>query len=100
MSILDNIKILCEENNTNVFAVERELGFGRGTIRRWDTNSPSADKLEKVAYYFNVSMDWLVGKSNVREPIETEAFHQISLDGLEPEDVDYVKGLVERLRNK
>lgn len=67
MSILVNIQKLCKENNTSVPKLEKELGFGNGSIYNWDKSSPSVDKLQKVAEYFNVSTDFLLGKLS---PIE------------------------------
>lgn len=49
-----------------VAALERELSFGNGLIRKWDKQSPSVDKLCKVADYFNVSIDFLLGREEAR----------------------------------
>ena len=61
MSIVSNIRELCNGKNTNFAALERELDFGQGTIRKWDNSSPSVDKIEKVANYFDVTVDYLIG---------------------------------------
>ena len=42
--------------------IERELGFGNGTIRKWDTSLPSIDKVVAVANLINVSVDYLAGR--------------------------------------
>jgi hypothetical protein len=42
--------------------LEVELGLGNGTISRWRSSSPNTDKLQKIADYFNVSMDYLLGR--------------------------------------
>lgn len=60
MSLVDRIKQLCSVKNTTLIGLEREVGLGRGTIRNWDTNSPSVDKVQKVAEYFKVSLDDLI----------------------------------------
>ena len=59
MTIVDRIQILCNEHGTTLVGLERTLNFGRGTMRKWDTSSPSIDKLGAVADYFNVSIDFL-----------------------------------------
>lgn len=65
MTIVDRIQKLCDENNIKVRPLERSLGISTGTIGKWDTSSPSADRLYKIAEYFNVSMEWLLtGKDN------------------------------------
>lgn len=63
MSIVNRIKKLCDSRNTTLIGLEREIGLGRGTIRKWESYSPSIDKLEKVADYFKVSTDYLLGIS-------------------------------------
>lgn len=60
MSLVDKIKKLCEERNMSVPTLEKEFGFGYGSIYRWDTNTPSIDRVQKVADYFGVSIDSLV----------------------------------------
>lgn len=62
MSIVQRIQNLCISKDLTLIGLEREIGLGRGTIRNWDKNSPSSDKLLKVANYFNVSIDYLLGR--------------------------------------
>lgn len=62
MSIVNKIKDLCSSKGTTMTALERELEFGKGIIRRWDEASPNSDKLQKVADYFHVSTDYLLGR--------------------------------------
>ena len=64
--MIDRIKLLCEELGLNLTALERELGFGKSTIRKWDKNAPSVDKVMLVADFFSVSVDYLIGRSDER----------------------------------
>lgn len=59
MNLTTKIKKLCEQNDITIAALERTLNLGNSTIRRWETNSPSVDKLKLVADYFHVSLDEL-----------------------------------------
>ena len=70
MSVLKNIQSLCNRNNTSVPKLELELGFSRGSVYNWDKSSPSIDKLEKVADYFKVSTDFLLGKKEDQDDLE------------------------------
>lgn len=56
------IQELCKQANTNITNLSLELGWGNGAIGRWDRNIPSIDKVQKVADYFNVSLDYLAGR--------------------------------------
>lgn len=60
--LFDRIVLLCKATGTNISKLERDCGFANATIRRWEVASPSADKLVKVADYFGVSVDYLLGR--------------------------------------
>lgn len=60
MLLTERIKSLAEQLNMTFASIERDTGLGRGTIRKWDTNCPSSDKLLKVANLLNVTVDFLL----------------------------------------
>lgn len=64
--LLDNIKQLCEKNNTNFAEVERAVGLGNGVIGKWKESSPRLETIQKVAAHFGVKVDDLLqgGDSN------------------------------------
>lgn len=47
MALRDNIKDLAAQKKISVAELERTLGFGNGSISKWNKQSPSADKLKK-----------------------------------------------------
>lgn len=61
MTVLQRIKDLASEKGVSLAEIERSTGLSSGSITKWDKSSPSSDKLLKIAVYFNVSMDYLVG---------------------------------------
>lgn len=63
MNLYIKIKDLCIENDISVKFLEQSVGISSGTISKWATSIPSADKLDKVAEYFNVSTPYLLGKT-------------------------------------
>ena len=60
MSLKDRIKSLAQERGMSLPTLESELGFGNSTIVKWDKSTPNADKLNAVAKYFGVTMDYLL----------------------------------------
>lgn len=65
MTLVERIKLKCKENHTSMNALEGELGFGNGTLRRWDERTPGADRILILANRLNTSVDWLLtGKEN------------------------------------
>ena len=70
--IFTRIKELCAENNITINKLESELGMSQYSIGRWKSStSPTIDKISKIAEYFHVSIDYLVGASNVRSTADT-----------------------------
>lgn len=60
MSLKERIKTLAQERGLSLPALEAELGFGNSTIVKWDKSTPNAEKLNTVAKYFGVTMDYLL----------------------------------------
>lgn len=70
--IFTRIKELCVENDITVNKLESELGMSQYSIGRWkNATSPTIDKVSKIAKYFNVSIDYLVGATDIRTPMDT-----------------------------
>lgn len=42
--------------------IEKSLGWGNGSIKRWHTSSPSIDKLFALSNFLNVSVCTLIGE--------------------------------------
>ena len=65
MSLLAKVKDLVDEKKMTIAELERKLDFSQGSISKWDKQSPSSERLQKVANYFSVSTDDLLGLTNV-----------------------------------
>lgn len=64
MNMADRISNLIKCRGLTNHAVEKELGFGNGAIRRFATSSPSVDKIVLLSNFLNVSVDYIItGKS-------------------------------------
>ena len=70
MTLRERIQKLCKVNGTSLNQVENELDFGKGYLSKLDNSTPNAKKMEKVADYFGVTTDFLMGKSDVIECTE------------------------------
>lgn len=64
MTTLERIKDLCKQFNISVTILEENLNFPKNTLYQWNKRTPSVEKLEKVADYFNVSTDYLLGRTD------------------------------------
>lgn len=53
MNLFNRVISLCDKKGINQSDLEKELGFGKGTISKWKSNpNPSAEKLLLVANLF------------------------------------------------
>ncbi|WP_290772485.1 helix-turn-helix transcriptional regulator [Anaerofustis sp.] len=115
MDTFDLIKNLCKKNNIAITNLEKVLGFSRGSIIKMKTSSPNVDRLQKIADYFNVTVDYLITgdkKGNYYTNPETSKIAQEVFDNpemkilfdaskdLSPEDLKAVIGMVEALQRK
>ena len=93
MTILDNVKQLCEEHdNLSINRLEKEAEMTRGSLAKWDTTSPGIDKLVKVANYFHVSVVRLLDGTKYEQPADTMAD---GLNDLQKELIELVAHLTE-----
>lgn len=95
MGIVDRIKELSAAKNMTIAELERKLDFANSSIRKWDNQSPSSIRLQKVAEYFNVSVDYLLGltdnPSRISQPTtEGNGFLRIDLSDVPEEDKETV----------
>ncbi len=58
--IYEKIKDLTEKNGISIAALEKKLGIGNGTIRKWNEVSPTLENISKVARYFGVSIEYFL----------------------------------------
>ena len=73
MTIYDRICVLCKNAGISVRALEREMGFSYGAISKWRYHAPSYTKVIKVADYFGVTPDTILGAPDKRQTIQLTA---------------------------
>ncbi len=78
---------LCVLHNSKPNPVAKELGFSSGVVTKWKNGSiPNGEMLLKIADYFDVSVDYLLGRSDSPEmDIKKEAAQMDSLSRDEKE---------------
>ena len=60
MGIYKNIQNVCREKGMTINGLEAQLGFGRGSIYKWDSHTPSVAKMKDVADVLGVTVDDLI----------------------------------------
>jgi len=65
--LLERVDHLIKKHATSRAELERTLDLSHGSIRNWDKSMPSVDKIQKVADFFDVSVDYLLGRTDRRK---------------------------------
>lgn len=84
----DRYVALCAEKNLKPQTPEmlRITGVTPASISGWKQGSmPKADTLFRIADYFNVTIDYLLGRSEVKNPLKSQK-EQILLDAFRSAD--------------
>ena len=98
ITVFDRIKRLADKQGKSIVDVEADLGFSKNYLYKWKKSVPSSDKLAKVADYFNVSTDYLLGRDTKETKTADLADEDtvFTYDGrqIPPEDLEYMKRLL------
>ena len=94
------IKELREERRLTQAALAREIGVSTGSVGMWESTGeiPPVKKLCILADYFGVSLDYLVGRSEVRLPAAENGI-SAEFRTLSPEKKELVRQLLESWKN-
>lgn len=85
----ERLKALRLEKNISQMKLSKELYVSQQTIAKWETDksTPNPDMLAKISDFFNVSADYLLGKTELRNPLDI------------PEHIEGIADLVLRMRS-
>ncbi len=89
ITTFDRIKKLAEKRGKSLPAVSADLEFSDNLFYRWKTSNPKASDLAKVADYFHVSVDYLLGREDIEKIKEPVDLKDIVSDHVNFEDVNW-----------
>ena len=85
MTTFERIKLLAKKQGKSLQKVSSDLGFGDNYLYTLKKQKPKSDSLEKLADYFHVSVDYLLGREDIKPITEP-----IDLAELANSDDDYI----------
>lgn len=103
----DNFVALCASVNKTPAYVGRELGIDKSTISCWKARKtkPSDVNAQKIADYFGVTVEELIGKGIKKDPIPKDevvgsAKQKLldALDGLSDSQIEKLIGIIEEAK--
>lgn len=88
MSFGDILKKLRQDNNLTQEELAKKINNSRSNIANYENgkNMPSVEVLERLSEIFNVSTDYLLGKSDIRNPEEIKMDNDKIIIGLSKKD--------------
>ncbi|MDW8584692.1 helix-turn-helix transcriptional regulator [Streptococcus suis] len=97
-SAYEKIKELAENQGISLNKLEEKLGYSRNTIYNMRKSTPNSERIAEIADYFNVSTDYLLGRTDNPRIVsdETEKFY---FEGKEV-DVERLAGTAMRFNGK
>lgn len=79
MVFCERVRKLIDERKITVNRMRTDLGLGVGTFATWEKRGtiPNGETLDKIADYFNVSVDYLLGKE--KKPSENGELDAVTI---------------------
>ncbi|AGF87472.1 putative repressor [Streptococcus phage phiS10] len=89
-STFERIKELAKSRGVTLGGLEERLGLSRNSIYTMKNKKPSAERLQLIADYFNVSTDYLLGRTdNPRVAKTDDEIDKIDFKELAAESMSY-----------
>ena len=106
----EKIKELADKQGISLNKLEEKLGFSRNTIYNMKKSTPNVERVSTIADYFNVSTDYLLGRTDnpnvasddtitgyTSDDLRKMAENAKTFDGkpLTEEDIDAIQNIIE-----
>ena len=94
----ERIRFLRQSKGLNQVELAEKLGISKQSVSNWENENiaPSIDMLVKIADFFGVSTDYLLGRDGIKEG----GIESIDATGLTPAQINHVRLIVDDLRSK
>ena len=92
----DRVKYLGQSRELNQVQFAQKMGVTKQSVSNWENDNimPSVEMLEKIADFFNVTADYLLG----REDCHYSGVQCLDVTGLTPAQIEHIRQIVDDLR--
>ncbi len=92
----DRVKYLRQSRELNQVQFAQKMGVTKQSVSNWENDNimPSVEMLEKIADFFNVTADYLLG----REDCHYSGVQCLDVTGLTPAQIEHIRQIVDDLR--
>ncbi len=104
--LTERLILLREERGLTKKDIAEYLKIDQSTYGKYELGKrePDYDTLQKLADFFSVTTDFLLGRTDIRTPIETKietkAYHNLDTSGLPEEAIKQVEDYIELMKLK
>ncbi len=106
MNTYEIIKNLAKEKGISIRQLEINFGYSNGYIGSWKRQTPNSNELSRIADYFDVSVDYLLGRTdNIKDTnskIQKPKVKMLArkMDKLDDSQLDAIDGLIDNFFDK
>lgn len=98
-SFFTRFEALCRAHNVSPNAVAKAIGASSGSVTAWKRGTaPRNETLSKIADYFGVSTDYLLGKADIAEEADIAFYGEYK--ELTAEEKDAIRRMVRLMLDK
>lgn len=117
MTFYERLEELRNKSGISQGKLEKELGFSNGSISKWKNSMPTHERLQKVADYFGVPLEYL---TTGKMPEDTPSYYpddvkemadfmfqnpeyKVLFDAtrkVKPEDINFIREMIERMERE
>ena len=92
----DRVKYLRQSRELNQVQFAQKMGVTKQSVSNWENDNimPSVEMLEKIADFFNVTADYLLG----REDCHYSGVQCLDVTGLTPAQIEHIRQIGDDLR--
>ncbi|MTI49562.1 helix-turn-helix domain-containing protein [Sporosalibacterium faouarense] len=105
MTFGSKLKELRIEKNMTQAQLAKIIKVARATIGRYEADErfPDQETLKKLASYFDVTIDYLLDRTNMKNYnniAETQGYYNLNIEGLSKEDIRKIEEYIEFIKSK
>lgn len=94
----DRLKYLRRAKGLTQVELAMKLGVKKQSVSNWENDNivPSVEMLEKIATFFRVSTDYLLG----RDDLPNDGINVLDITGLTPQEAEHIRAIVDDIRKR
>lgn len=94
MNTYEIIKELAKEKGLSIRQLEINFGYSNGYLGSWKRQTPNSIELARLADYFNVSVDYLLGREEKNSLAEKYGVFAFDGEPVTDEEIEFLKSVL------